>query len=151
MPPLPALNDIGNEKAQFVSLTHELNNYNEIFNLNAYMTNSGKQENAKLERTNDILKSQNMKMKQEFVLQDWTISYMSLKNNLMYFSICVVAIILIVAGLFLKEVISKTIAVVATAVISVFFILIVVLVVRSNADRRNILWDHYYFGSMKSD
>lgn len=151
MPPLPALSDIGNEKAQFVSLTHELNNYNEIFNLNAYMTNSGKQENMKLEKTNEILKGQNMKLKQEFVLQDWTISYMALKNNLMYFSISVVAIILIVAGLFLKEVISKTVAVAATVVISIFFILVVVVVVKNNSDRRNVLWDHYYFGAMKSD
>lgn len=151
MPPLPALNDIVNEKTQFIGLTHELNNYNEIFNLNAYMTNSGNQERIKLEKTNEILKGQNMKMKQEFILQDWTISYMSLKNNLMYFSICVVSIILIVAGLFLKEVISQTIAVVATAVISLLFILIVVIVVKNNSDRRNVLWDHYYFGPMKSD
>lgn len=151
MPPLPALADISNEKAQFVSLTHELNNYNEIFNLNAYMTNSGKQENIKLEKTNEILKGQNMKLKQEFILQDWTISYMALKNNLMYFSISAISIIFIVAGLFLKEVISQTIAVVATAVLSILFIIIVVVVVKNNSDRRNVLWGHYYFGPMKSD
>jgi hypothetical protein len=151
MPPLPALSDIENEKLLFKSLTHELNNYNEIFNLNAYMTNSGNQENMKLQKTNEVLKGQNMKLKQEYILQEWNMSYMNLKNNLMYFSICVVAIILMVAGLFLKEVISKTIAVVITAVISVFFIIAVVVVVKNNSDRRNVLWDHYYFGPMKSD
>lgn len=151
MPALPAIAEIDNEKMKFKNLTHELNNYNEIFNLNTYMVNSSSRDKAKLEKTNEVLKGKILKLKQEFVLQEWKMSYLGLKNNLMYFSIIVVSLILVIAGLFLKKTLTLPLTAISTSVISVIFILAVVLVVKYNSDRRNLLWDQYYFAPMKSD
>lgn len=151
MPPLPAIAEIDEEKKTFKNLTHELNNYNEIFNLNTYMVNSSNKDKARLEKTNEILKGKILKLKQEFVLQEWKMSYLGLKNNLMYFSIIVVSLILVIAGLFLKKTLTLPLTAISTSIISVIFILAVVLVVKYNSDRRNLLWDQYYFAPMKSD
>lgn len=151
MPALPEIQNIENEKTKFKNLTHELNNYNEIFNLNTYMLSSGNKDKTRLEKTNEVLKGKIMKAKQEFILQEWKVSYMGLKNNLMYFSIIVLCMILVIAGLFLKKTLTLLITIIATSIISVIFILAVVITVKYNSDRRNTLWNHYYFAPMTSD
>lgn len=151
MPPLPAIQNIETEKSKFKNITHELNNYNEIFNLNTYMLTTGNKDRTRLEKTNEIMKGKIMKYKQEFILQEWKVSYMKLKNNLIYFSIIVLGLILVITGLFLKKTLTMLITIIATSVISVIFIFAVILTVKYNSDRRNNLWDHYYFAPMKSD
>ena len=69
MPPLPAIQNIETEKSKFKNITHELNNYNEIFNLNTYMLTTGNKDRTRLEKTNEIMKGKIMKYKQEFIVK----------------------------------------------------------------------------------
>lgn len=147
---LTDLQNIENEKNMFKDLTHQLSNYNEIFNLNTYLIQSGKEEQIRLQTTNEMMKGKIMKIKQEYVFQYWKIEFMKLKNKLMYFCIFVTAILLIVAGLFLKKTIELQIMIIISVVISLLFIIVVVMSVKSNSDRRNIIWDQYYFPPMQT-
>ncbi len=147
--PLPALDNIETEKTIFKDLTHQLNNYNEIFNLNLYLQNSGLQERERLTKANETLKSKIMKLKQEYVLQEWKKSYMRLKNNLIYYAIVIISVILIFVGLYLNKTIPLGAAVGVTIGLSLFFIITVILIVKANADRRNLVWDQYYWAPMK--
>lgn len=144
-----AVASIENEKQIFKDLTHQLNNYNEIFNLNIYLKNTGFEERERLTKTNETLKSRIMKFKQEFVLSDRMKAYMTLKNNLMYYSIIVVSLLLVIVGAFLKDMISVSMLGTITGVVSVVFILSVILIVLNNADRKNMSWDQYYWGPMQ--
>lgn len=147
--PLPALDNIETEKTIFKDLTHQLNNYNEIFNLNLYLQNSGLQERERLTKANETLKSKIMKLKQEYVLQEWKKSYMRLKNNLIYYAMVIISVILIFVGLYLNKTIPLGAAVGVTVGLSLFFIVTVIFIVKANADRRNLVWDQYYWGPMK--
>jgi hypothetical protein len=147
--PLPALDNIENEKTIFKDLTHQLNNYNEIFNLNLYLQNSGIQERNRLSKTNETLKSKIMKLKQQYVLEEWKKSYMQLKINLVYYAIIIISVILIFVGLYLNKAVSLGVAIGVTIALSVFFILSVILIVKANSNRRNLFWDQFYWSPMK--
>lgn len=144
------LDNIADEKNKFKDLTHQLSNYNEIFNLNTYLIQSGKEEQIRLQTTNEMMKGKIMKIKQEYVFQYWKIEFMKLKNKLMYFCIFVTSILLIVAGLFLKKTIELKLMIIIAVVVSLLFIIVVIMSVKSNSDRKNIVWDQYYFPAMQT-
>lgn len=142
--------NLDTELKTYKNLTHHFNNYNEIFNLNIYMKNSGAQERARLQRTNELLKGRVIKLKQEYVLQDRKVHFMSLKNGLMYYTLFVTCLLLLIVGFFVKNSISITILIVSTIIITLIFIISVVMVVKNHSNRRNIMWDQYYWKPMKT-
>lgn len=144
------IDNLSTEVSKFKDLTHQLNNYNEIYNLNIYLQNNGNKEKDRLMSTNETLKSKIMRLRQEYILMDRKKAFMAFKNNLVYYSIVIIALMLLIVGFYLNQAITLNIAVAAVIVIAVFFILSVVLVVKVNSDRKVLLWDHYYFGPMEN-
>lgn len=140
---------LANDITTYKNITHQFNNYNEIFNLNVYVKNSTTQDRARLERVNDTLKSRVIKLKQEYIMQDREYKYMSFKNGLMYYTIVVTCIFLILVGLFMMEMISQGSLILITIILSVMFIISIVVVVKNNSTRRNLTWDQYYWEPMK--
>lgn len=144
------IKDFGDELVTYKNLTHQFNNYNEIFNMNVYMKNSSVQERARLERTNELMKGRVIKLKQEFVLQDRTVNFLALRNSLMYYTLFIICLMLLLVGFFLKKTISMTVLGVVTGVIVTIFILSVVMVAKNHSNRRNIIWDQYYWKPMQT-
>lgn len=144
------MSDLETAKNNFKDLTHQLNNYNEIRNLNIYLKTSGTLEKDRMTKVNENLKSKIMKLKQDYIHQDWVISFMGLKNNLVYSSIYVTGVILIIVGLYLREMLSKEMLFGIITAIVVIYVIFVILIVKVNSDRRNSLWNQYYWSPMIS-
>jgi len=145
-----ATEELDTVKNNFKDLTHQLNNYNEIRNLNIYLKTSGTVEKDRLTKVNENLKSKIMKLKQDYIHQDWIIAFMGLKNNLVYSSIHVIGVILILVGLYLREMLSKEILFGIVTAFVVIYIIFVILVVKVNSDRRNLIWNQYYWSPIIS-
>lgn len=143
------IDGLENQKKIFKDLTHQLNNYNEIYNLNSHLQEAGDSEYQRLFKTNEILKSKIMSLKQEYMLNEWRISYMNMKNNLIYYSIIMIGLIMAFVGMFLKQMIPLNILVIIVSVLALIYILAVVLVVKSNSKRRNDNWSQYYWMAME--
>jgi hypothetical protein len=143
------IDGLENQKKIFKDLTHQLNNYNEIYNLNSHLQETGDSEYQRLFKTNEILKSKIMSLKQEYMLNEWRISYMNMKNNLIYYSIIMIGLIRAFVGMFLKQMIPLNILVIIVSVLALIYILAVVLVVKSNSKRRNDNWSQYYWMAME--
>jgi ABC-type multidrug transport system fused ATPase/permease subunit len=143
--------EMDKEIINFKNTTHQMNNFNEIYNLNVYLKNSSTQDIERLQSTNETLKSRVIKAKQEYVLQDRMIHFMGLKNGLMYYTLVITCIILLVVGFFLKEMLAINMMVIIVTVIIVIFIVSVVFITKSHSDRRNIIWDQYYWKPMKKE
>lgn len=138
------------EKDIFLDLTHQLNNYNEIFNLNMYLKNNGTEEQSRLFRMNESLKSKMLQAKQEYVMQDYAISRKALECKILYFAIIVTAIVLILTGLFLRQNLTLVIFGAVSAGLIIVYIIGVVFAVKNNSDRKKTSWDQYYWMPMKS-
>lgn len=141
--------NLTNMLQQYKSITHEFNNYNEIFNLNVYLKNSSEQDKTRLDRTNEVLKSRVIKLKQEYIMQDRDIKFMGFKNGLMYYTIIVTCLMLILVGTFMLGMISQGLLITLVIVISILFIISVIFVIKNNSTRRNVSWDQYYWEPMK--
>jgi hypothetical protein len=143
--------EMNTEILKFKNTTHQMNNFNEIYNLNVYLKNSSTQDIERLHSSNETLKSRVIKAKQEYVLQDRMINFMGLKNGLMYYTLVITCIILLVVGFFLREMFSMNIMIIIVTVIIAIFIVSVVFITKSHSDRRNIIWDQYYWKPMKKE
>lgn len=148
---MSSLNDseIRQEITVFKDLTHQLNNYNEIFNLNMYLQKLGSTESTRLTKINETLKSKILGYKQEFLMLERDTEYMKLKNNLLYLSAVVICIIMILTGLYLKQKLSLVIASIVSGVIATLYVMYAVLLVKSNSQRRILFWDQYYWPDIK--
>lgn len=133
----------------YKNMTHQFNNYNEIFNLNVYLKNSSTQDKIRLEKTNDMLKSRVIKLKQEYISQERDYNFMGLKNGLMYYTIIVCCFMLVLVGVFLLGMLGLTPLVIIVIITSVIFILSVVFIIKNNSTRKNLSWDQYYWEPMK--
>ena len=138
-----------NRLRDYRNVTHQFNNYNEIFNLNMYLKNSSTQDMERLEKTNDMLKSRVIKLKQQYISQERDYNFMGLKNGLMYYTIIVCCFMLIMVGVFLLEMIGLTPLVIIVIIVSVIFILSVIFIIKNNSTRKNLSWDQYYWEPMK--
>lgn len=143
--------EMNTEILKFKNTTHQMNNFNEIYNLNVYLKNSSTQDIERLNSSNETLKSRVIKAKQAYVLQDRMINFMGLKNGLMYYTLVITCIILLVVGFFLKEMFSMNTMIIIVTVIIAIFIVSVVFITKSHSDRRNIIWDQYYWKPMKKE
>jgi hypothetical protein len=136
----------------FKDVTHQLNNYNEIFNLNMYLKNLGTSENSRLTKINETLKSKILSLKQEYMTLDRNINFMALRNNLVYISFVVICFILIIVSMYTKkpQALDLRMTLIIIGVIAVLYVVFCIILVRSNSNRRNLLWDQYYWPAIKS-
>ncbi len=143
--PIQAITAINEEKEIYKDLTHQLNNYNEIYNLNSYLQKQGSLEFNRLSSTNNTLKGKIMNEKQEYLLNDYKINYYEMKNVIMTITLITVALSMIVTGFLLKEFITIKTASIIVTVFLVIQILLLIFIVKYNSSRRNLLWNQYYW------
>lgn len=143
-----SLNSISNDIIDnYKTLTHELNNYNEIYNLNNYLAENTSTEYGRLSKMNDVFKSKVLKSKQQYLDADRTVNRLKLTNNLLCFSAVIFGIFFLAVGVHLKDTskFSMTSVMIVVAVLTVIYITLVLLIVLSNSKRRNQYWDQYYW------
>lgn len=143
--PIQAINAISEEKEIYKDLTHQLNNYNEIYNLNLYLQKQGNTEFSKLSKANETLKGKIMNEKQQYLTNDYKINYYEMKNAIMTITLITIGLTMIVTGFLLKEIIDIKIASIILGIFALIQLLIVYFIVKVNSTRRQTLWNQYYW------
>lgn len=148
---------IETEKTNFKDLTHQLNNYNELFNLNAYMASQNNTEGNRLAKTNETLKSQVLRMKQLFLSNDYQQHLYRMKTNIVLGTVIAFAIMFVIVGLHMKKtvfsrsatpVVSRNTMFIGVSVAAIVYFMFVIAMVRRNAQRRKLNWGQFYWQNM---
>lgn len=140
---------LDNNKDSYLDLTHQLNNYNEIYNVNFYLKNMNTLEHERLERASQNIKTKVLKLKQEYMLMDYSCHEYKMRSNIMYASVIVVAFIFIIIAMFYQDKIAQNIAIIICIVVASVYLLLVIFILLSNSKRRNYAWEQYYWQEMK--
>lgn len=136
-------------KDQYLDLTHQLNNYNEIYNVNFYLKNLNTLEYDRLDRANQNIKSKIMKMKQEYMLLDYGVHENKMRSKIMVTTLVLLSIIFVLLALFYQNRMSLNMAVMITVALSMVYFGVVIFILISNSKRRRYAWEQYYWNDMK--
>lgn len=138
-------------KDTYLDLTHQLNNYNEIYNVNFYLKNMNTIEQDRLAAINQNVKSKVLRMKQDYMMMEYGVHEYRMRSNIMYATIVVTAIVFIIWGMVIRvpPALSQSSAVMYSLVIGVLYMALVIFLLMSNAKRRRYAWNQYYWADMK--
>lgn len=140
---------LDNNKNTFLDLTHQLNNYNEIYNVNSYLKNMNALEYDRLSRTNENIKAKVLKMKQEYLLLEYGKHENKMRTNIMLITMVIVSIISVVFGFYCQDKLDKNMSIMIAVGILIFYFLIILFILKANAKRRKYDWNQYYWLEMK--
>lgn len=141
--------ELEKKKNDYIDLTHQLNNYNEIYNLNVYLQKLHSVELDQITSTDQQMKTASLKTKQQYLLLDYAIKDMQIRINIMYFTLIMVCFILILSGLFILNRIGRKTLTVVIGVLLLIWALIVYVVSKVNSNRRKYAFDQYYWKNIK--
>jgi cytochrome c-type biogenesis protein CcmH/NrfG len=137
------------EKIKYLDLTHKLNDYNEIYNLNTYLDGTNTTELDKLSYTNETLKTRILKLKQEYLAQESDVKLYTFRNNILYFSTIVIAFILCIVAFYSEGSFSGKFTVIIILCILTVYFFILLLLIKANVERRTYAYDQYYWAQVK--
>lgn len=136
-------------KVKFLDLTHKLNDYNEIYNVNTYLQGAYGMELERLLATNNDLKTHLLRMKQEYMTNESGINAYRFRTNVVYFTILVVSVILMITALFTQGKLGARMLFIICAVIIVIYFIIVLIMIKSNNERRYYAYNQFYWYPIK--
>ncbi len=134
-----------NNKIKFLDLTHKLNDYNEIYNVNTYLQGAYSQELERLMVMNNDLKTNLLRLRQEYMTNESGISAYRFRTNIVYFTLIVICIILMVTTLFAQGKLSARMLFIICLVIIVIYFIIVLIMIKSNNERRAYSYNQFYW------
>lgn len=140
---------LNNNRTTYLDLTHQLNNYNEIYNLNFYLKNMNTLELDKMNKANQNIRAKVLRMKQEYLLMDYGIHEHKMRANILYTTLVVATVIFCVTAFFVKGSMDKNTVIMISIVIGVLYLVIMLFILSANAKRRKYAWDQYYWSEMK--
>lgn len=129
--------------------THQMNNYNEIQAVNAYILQVNTQEKARLARTNDTLKSAILKERQRFMINERELQMGAFKCNVLILSTVILCFVFITVGLQLMQKLPSFISSAIIGILLLFYLFVTVMWMLNNKERRNINWNQYYWPNME--
>ena len=133
------------ERNNYLKLTDTMNNYNEINNLNNYLGGMNSTEKQQLSAYSNIIRSKILKLKQEYLLNDYGINEYKMRTLIINFSIVAVSATLIFVSLFRDgKITGKKLGYISLG-IAISYLIIVLSIVLSNRNRRKYDWSTYYF------
>lgn len=141
--------NLNSHKDKYLELTHQLNNYNEIYNVNFYLDNLNTVEYDKLERANNNIKGKVLRMKQEYMTLEYSENENKTRSNIMYSSIIVTSILFILGAMFIKKLITTNKLVMISLSIIIVYFGILLFVLYNQANRRKYAWNQYYWSEIK--
>lgn len=141
-------------KNNYLDITNQLNNYNEIYNMNKYAESVNKVEYEHISTLDSNLKTTLYKLKQEYFLVDYANHNTRFWTNIMYFSLCMICITFIVIAVFNSSFIKKNEALapkkdilfyIAIAALAVIYLIVLIITLAKKIMRRKYAWDQYYY------
>jgi len=144
---------IQHNKAKYLDLTNQLNNYNEIYNMNKFVDTMNRNEYEQIYPLDQNLKTTLHKLKQENFFLTFSNNNLSTWTNIIYFTICMACIALMGISFFtFSKIMSSNpflvqnkgmIFYVALGVLSVIYLLVLMIVLSKKLMRRNNSWDEF--------
>jgi hypothetical protein len=141
--------NLTSNKNHYMDLTHQLNNYNEVYNVNFYLNNLNNVELDRLQNMEGNIRAKVLKMKQEYLLTDFAINEHRLRSNIIYMGLIVMAIVFLIASFYSGGSLKGPIAFTIISVIVLLYLLIALFFVYANSHRRRYAWEQYYWSEMK--
>jgi len=135
-------------KIKFLDLTHKLNDYNEIYSVNNYLQGAYGQELDRLNTTNNDLKTQLLRMKQEYMTNDSGIYVYKFRISILYVTIFIVCIVLMITTLFAQNKLSSRMLLIIVLAIIVIYFIIVLVMIKMNNERRYYAYNQYYWNTI---
>lgn len=132
-------------KIKYLDLTHKLNDYNEIYSVNSYLQGATNLELTRLRKTNNMLKSRILKMKQQYMMYDHDVDEYMFRLNILYFTAAIVAVVLMIASLFMQGYVTPKLAMIISGGLIIIYLIIVLFTVKANAERRKYAYDQFYW------
>jgi cytochrome c oxidase subunit IV len=144
------LTSIQSNELTYKDSTNQLNNFNEIYNMNTYVSNINKKEIDRINDYNKTLSTRVLQLKQDYLLKEYKVYNYQFWYNVMYFTIVMSGIGLAVIAFYLtnKEAISFTLVLVFLGVLSLLYLMIIISVLSLKIIRRNNSWNQFYWKSM---
>ena len=141
--------NLTSNKNAYMDLTHQLNNYNEVYNVNFYLNNLNNVELDRLQNMEGNIRAKVLKMKQEYLLMDFAINEHRLRSNIIYIGFIVMAVVFLIASFYSSGSMKGSIAFTIIFVIILLYMLIALFFVYANSHRRRYAWEQYYWNEMK--
>jgi hypothetical protein len=132
-------------KLKYIDLTNQLNNYNEIYNMNQYVSNINKSELDKIVSFNENLKTKILKLKQEYLLKDFAMYNYIFWSNIMYFTIIITGIVLAIIAITDIPFLSKNVKIIIMSVIGFLYLLVLMILLGVKLMRRKYSWNQFYW------
>lgn len=141
--------NLNSARIKYLDITTKLNDYNEIENLNKHVNSANTQELGKLRTFNNQLQTKLLKAKQNYMLMDYGIHEYDMINNILGFTIIVVSLALFVVSRTSPE--NKKTLVWTCLGIALFYLIIVLVILKQNSSRRTYAWSQWYWSPMKKN
>ncbi len=141
-------NSLETNKIKFLDITHKLNDYNEIYSVNTYLQGAYDLELDRINAVNNDLKTQLLKMKQEYMTNDSGVYAYKFRINIVYFTIFVICILLMLTALFSQNKLSLRLLIIIGLVIIAIYFIIVLIIIKSNNERRYYAYNQYYWNAV---
>lgn len=132
-------------QVDFLDMTHKLNDWNEMQNVNNHLKRNNEIEIHRLTAMNNQVKTKVMKMKQDYLLSDFAIHELSLYINTMMFTIIVVSVALI----FVARAKGYQSVLWILIGLGIFYLIVLIFILKSNVNRRKYAWDQWYWAPIK--
>lgn len=136
--------------SQYMNNTNSLNFQNEIYNTNMFMSQSMTLQEEQINHLSEKARNHIMRSRQKYQLKLYDIAYYNFVTNVLMYAIMIVAISGIMLSMTYKNdppILSPTLTWSVIGVIVVVYLLIVLIYVRNNSNRRKTDWNKYNFGT----
>ena len=90
-----------------------------------------------------------MSLKQQYLIYDHDIEQYKFRINVLYFTVFIICILLLFLTLFVKDKIKKQPTLVICGVIIFAYLLITLILVKINLERRQNAYKQFYWSTMK--
>lgn len=144
------MNDLVDKRSQYLSNTHDLNNYNEILNVNQQLEFNYLSDADRLGETNNVLKSKILKLKQEYILNDNGIDKYKSLLNFIYVSFVAFAISIILIISFIKKTLPDKTFYLLIIFLTLLYLVYALFYILSGLTRRKMAYNQFYWKNIKS-
>ena len=136
------------KKIEYLDITHKLNDYNEIYNVNKHISKATTEEMSKLKEINDNLKVRILKLKQEYLLYENGLHTYRFRCNIMYFTFIIVSALILLIGYYFENKINNMWTFIIFTSTCITYLVMVLIFIKNNSNRRSYAYHQFYWKNM---
>jgi hypothetical protein len=140
-----------NRVGKYVELSHRLNDYNEIYNTNAYIYNELDKSEQKLSKTTQKLKNTIYISKQKTQMYEYEKNKINFYRTLFLISCFLVIDLISLTGLHMQGGISAYFLYIWMGISVIIYLIVMFVLIYSYSYRSRTDWDKYMWDSMSKD